>query len=160
MSLCFRPFERFPPFTPSRLLNKPSYYNTNWTAWADMACKRLLCRLSLLEVVEGVGQHHARRQRRGESSGDGEEEPVGSTREARPPGTSGEECWLSMVSRMAEEAAVSHGSRVRPSLRGIFLIFRSIAVCNNTYSGRISSASTSVESVIRLLCRNVDPSET
>lgn len=65
-------------------------------------------RLSLLEVVEGIGLHNTgRRQGSEEASEEGEEDIAGDTGEAGLPGTSGEEGWLLTASGIAEEAAVS-----------------------------------------------------
>lgn len=78
----------------------------------DMVYANVCCRLSLLEVVEGIGQHSTGRQGGGEASEDGEEDNFGAAGEAGAPGTSGEGCWLTMASGIAEEAAVSQVSHI------------------------------------------------
>lgn len=77
-----------------------------------MVHANVCCRLSLLEVVEGIGQHSTGRQGGSEASEDGEEENLGDAGEAGAPGTSGEGCWLTMASSIAEEAAVSQVSHI------------------------------------------------
>lgn len=95
-----------------------------------MVCKT--SRLSLLEVMEGIGQHNAGRQGGCETSEDEEEVNAGGSGEAEEAGANGEGCWLSMASIMAEEAAVSQVSI--PSLPNAvsFFVFGLTDECANT----------------------------